>query len=229
MRTRTHCKRRPNNTPTRSVTRTRYGERTAGPTVTPTIALPTTATLYGVVVNNRASWGTDVTDAHDDAVTIRAARPDDVAAVARIWREGWREAHLGRVPDELVRARTAASFLERAGHLVDITTVAVISRQVAGFVMVSEDELQQLYVDSENRGGRIARPLIAAAEHQIADNDHSRAWLAVVPENVRARRFYERLGWSDQGQFDHAAPGPVGPIAVPANRYVKDVHPSARP
>jgi hypothetical protein len=45
----------------------------------------------------------------------------------------------------------------------------------------------------------------------------------VVGGNLRARRFYERCGWVDEGPFEHLAPGPGGPIRVPAHRYVKRV------
>jgi hypothetical protein len=45
------------------------------------------------------------------------------------------------------------------------------------------------------------------------------AWLAVVPGNARARRFYERSGWADDGGFDYVA----GEITVPCRRYVKRV------
>ncbi|MFC4942191.1 hypothetical protein [Pseudonocardia sp. GCM10023141] len=41
--------------------------------------------------------------------------------------------------------------------------------------------------------------------------------------NARARRFYERNGWSDEGLFDHTAPSASGPVSVPAHRYVKAV------
>lgn len=54
-------------------------------------------------------------------------------------------------------------------------------------------------------------------------NGHRRAWLAVVPGNTRARKFYARNGWSDEGPFSHLAPGPHGLVTVPAHRYVKDV------
>jgi hypothetical protein len=43
----------------------------------------------------------------------------------------------------------------------------------------------------------------------------------VVGGNIRARRFYERNEWVDEGPFDHRAEGPAGPIHVPAHRYVK--------
>ncbi|MEV1176540.1 hypothetical protein AB0J09_49965, partial [Nonomuraea sp. NPDC049784] len=58
-------------------------------------------------------------------------------------------------------------------------------------------------------------------ERLVAANGHQRAWLAVVAGNARARRFYERNGWVDEGLFDHLAPNETGPVVVPAHRYVK--------
>jgi GNAT superfamily N-acetyltransferase len=67
----------------------------------------------------------------------------------------------------------------------------------------------------------VAAALLAEAERLVGVGGHERAWLAVVAGNSRARRFYERNGWTDEGPFDHAAEGPDGPIHVPAHRYVK--------
>ncbi len=94
---------------------------------------------------------------------------------------------------------------------------------VMGFVMVAGGEVDQVYVAAEHRGAGVAAPLLAAAERRIAESGHRTAWLAVVPGNERARRFYERQGWRDEGWFEHDAPGPDGPIRVPCHRYVKDV------
>ncbi len=141
-----------------------------------------------------------------------------MAAVVEIWERGWREAHLGRVPDDLVAARTTAYFKTHAKRYVNRTTVGVRSCVVAGFVMVRTDELTQLYVDPSHRGSPIAANLLGEAERQIRCGGHERAWLAVVPENGRARRFYERHDWVDTGRFDHLAPSR---ISVAAHRYVK--------
>jgi hypothetical protein len=64
---------------------------------------------------------------------------------------------------------------------------------------------------------------MADADARLRAAGHARAWLAVVAGNARARRFYERLGWTDVGPFEHDAPGPDGPIRVPARRYVKQL------
>ncbi|GIJ66780.1 GNAT family N-acetyltransferase [Virgisporangium ochraceum] len=151
---------------------------------------------------------------------VRPARPGDADAIARIWWDGWRDGHLGNVPDELVAVRTGESFTRRAAERVDGTAVATVDGEVAGFVMVVGDEVEQVYVSPGHRGTGVAAVLLAEAERQVAAGGHGRAWLAVVAGNTRARRFYERHGWADEGPFEHHAPGGV---AVPAHRYVKRV------
>jgi GNAT superfamily N-acetyltransferase len=125
------------------------------------------------------------------------------------------------VPQELVAARHRDSFWTRAARRVDDTTVAVVDAEVAGFVMVVGDEVEQVYVAGRHRGSGVADTLMTEAERQIAGAGHSTAWLAVVAGNSRARRFYERRGWMDGGAFDYAAVGEDGPISVPSRRYVK--------
>ena len=131
------------------------------------------------------------------------------------------DGHLGFVPQELVAARHKDSFRTRAAERVSDTTVAVIGGEVAGFVMVVGDEVEQVYVAASHRGTGVADTLMTEAERQITRAGHSTAWLAVVAGNTRARRFYERRGWSDAGPFNYAAAGEDGPISVPSRRYVK--------
>ncbi|MEO6086849.1 MAG: GNAT family N-acetyltransferase [Umezawaea sp.] len=164
-----------------------------------------------------------------ESVTLRLATPADVAAVADIWFHGWRDGHLGYVPDALLAVRTEASFWERTGQRVGDTTVAEVGGVVAGFVMVVGDEVEQVYVSAAHRGAGVAGVLLAEAERVVAAGGHGLAWLAVVAGNGRARRFYERSGWRDEGAFTHHAPSEHGPIEVPAHRYVKEVQGFSRP
>lgn len=159
----------------------------------------------------------------EELVKLRPAGPEDAAAVGEIWHLGWGDGHLGHVPEELVAVRTRPSFRTRAAERIGDTTVAVVDGAVAGFIMVVDDEVEQVYVSAEHRGKGIADLLMKEAERQVRENGYTRAWLAVVAGNARARRFYERSGWSDDGLFDYTARTEKGPILVPSHRYVKDL------
>jgi GNAT superfamily N-acetyltransferase len=156
-------------------------------------------------------------------VVIRPATPDDAPTVGDIWYHGWCDGHLGHVPADLVAARTRESFDVRSAQRVADTVVATVDGAVAGFAMVDDDEVEQVYVSARHRGHGVADVLLAEAERLVAANGHGRAWLAVVAGNGRARRFYARNGWLDEGPFDYLADNEDGPITVPCHRYVKPV------
>jgi GNAT superfamily N-acetyltransferase len=157
---------------------------------------------------------------------LRQARSGDVAAVAAIWREGWADGHVGHVPAELVTIRTPESFVTRAAARRADTTVAEVDGEIVGFVMVSGDEVEQVYVAAGHRGSGVAAVLLTEAARQVAVNGHRRAWLAVATGNAPARRFYERQGWVDEGRFDYPAPSEAGPIPVDCHRYAIAVAPA---
>ncbi len=158
-----------------------------------------------------------------ESATLRPATDADATAVADIWFCGWCDGHLGNVPDALLALRTEESFGVRARQLVGATTVAVVGGELVGFVMVVGDEVEQVYVSARHRGAGVAGVLLAEAERVVAGSGHARAWLAVVPGNARARRFYERSGWGDAGAFERHVPSDRGPVVVPVHRYVKQV------
>jgi ribosomal protein S18 acetylase RimI-like enzyme len=154
---------------------------------------------------------------------LRPATADEAEVIATIWHDGWRDGHLGNVPDALLAVRTPESFRSRAAERTGDTTVAVVNDRIAGFIMVAKDQVEQVYVAADHRGSGVAGPLLAEAERIVAGNGERRAWLAVAAGNARARRFYERNGWTDEGLFEYAAATADGTIAVPAHRYVKEV------
>ncbi|MFI5730795.1 GNAT family N-acetyltransferase [Kribbella sp. NPDC051587] len=156
-------------------------------------------------------------------VTVRPAVAADSDAIASIWYVGWADGHLGHVPEDLVAIRTKESFWTRAADRIGDATVAVVGDDIAGFVMVVDDEVEQVYVSSDHRGSGVAGVLLTEAERQVAANGHDEAWLAVVAGNARARRFYERCGWADTGRFDYPASVERGTLPVPCHRYVKAV------
>jgi len=160
-------------------------------------------------------------------IGIRPAMAADAPVVAMIWHRGWRDGHEGHVSEELVSARSEASFQLRASQRVGDTTVASIDGAVAGFIMVVGDEVEQVYVERAQRGTGVAAALLVRAEEIVAANGHDCAWLAVVADNARARRFYERNGWIDRGLIDYPAATDSDPVVIPVHRYEKRVTRSA--
>ncbi|MEV4538775.1 GNAT family N-acetyltransferase [Asanoa sp. NPDC049518] len=156
-------------------------------------------------------------------VTLRPAAETDAETLAEIWERGWADGHLGNVPDALVAVRTPETFRTRTVEGLPHTTVALVGTAIAGFVKVVDDEVEQVYVAGAHRGSGVAGVLLAEAERQVAAEGYAEAWLAVAAGNGRARRFYERSGWSDAGLFDYLASTADGPIPVPCHRYTKPV------
>ncbi|CAB4944864.1 unannotated protein [freshwater metagenome] len=154
--------------------------------------------------------------------SIRPAVAADMAAVADLWHQGWHDGHAGHVPDGLTAARTLPAFHERTPARVADTTVAVSEDGgLLGFVMVVGDEVEQVFVAPAARGTDLAPALLAEAERQVAAAGHGLAWLAVVAGNSRARRFYERCGWRDEGDLPYEVTAGGQTFVSPCRRYVK--------
>lgn len=153
---------------------------------------------------------------------VRRATPDDLPDVERIWHEGWTDAHVGHVPDGLLPHRQREHFAQLAATRVSAMWVAVQDDAIAGFVVVKRDEIEQLYVDRPRRGTGVAVLLLRKGETEIRLAGHTRAWLAVVAGNQRARAFYARLGWHDAGPMSYQAQTSTGSFPVPTLRYQRD-------
>jgi len=160
-------------------------------------------------------------------IAMRPATAADVDAIARIWHAGWRDGHLGHVPDELHAHRGLDAFVARVPPRLATTTVAEVDGggEIVGFITVIGAELEQLYVAAHARGSGVAAALLERAEQQIGERFEV-AWLAVASGNARARRFYERRGWHDAGALDYAAEIAGGTLAVACRRYERKL---ARP
>jgi ribosomal protein S18 acetylase RimI-like enzyme len=157
---------------------------------------------------------------------LRPATSDDVDAIAALFHEGWHDVHPGRVPDGLTERRTPEAFHERVRQRVaetEETTVAEADGRVAGFIMVSGDEAEQVYVDRAFRGSGVAALLLTEAERQIAAAGHEVAWLVVVQGNNRAQAFYAKQGWVDEGDFDYPVNALGEHFISPCRKFTKRV------
>jgi ribosomal protein S18 acetylase RimI-like enzyme len=154
---------------------------------------------------------------------VRPAELEDVDHLARVWHEGWHDAHAQIVPAELTRIRTLDSFRPRLLHALPDTRVVGPARAPVGFCIVQGAELYQLFVSAEARGSGVAAALIADAEARLAAAGVATAWLACAIGNERAARFYEKAGWHRAGTMINELDTPGGMFSLEVWRYEKSL------
>lgn len=152
---------------------------------------------------------------------IRTADLSEIASLAKLWYDGWQDAHASILPEELKRDRTLESFKERLPHLLPDTRVFGPTGEPLGFCILKSDELYQLYVSADARGKGVAAALIADAETRLAENGVETAWLACAIGNERAARFYEKSGWKNVGVMVNHVELSTGPYELEVWRYEK--------
>jgi GNAT superfamily N-acetyltransferase len=156
---------------------------------------------------------------------IRPAVAEDVEPLARIWFDGWHDAHAALVPAELTALRTLGTFAPRLETALGDVRVAGPAGAPVGFSMLKGDELYQLYVASPSRGSGIAAALLADGEARLAARGFHLGWLACAIGNDRAARFYEKNGWRRTGTIINDAETLSGPFPLEVWRYEKALRP----
>lgn len=146
------------------------------------------------------------------SIRVRAATPEDAAAIAEVQVETWRAAYAGLLPAEGLAAlsveQRAARWRENLAGPVR-TLLALDRGRAVGFASVAAcrdpdagpwtGELWALYVRSELWGRGVGRALWAAAGASLAADGFREATLWVLADNARARGFYEGVGLRADG------------------------------
>jgi ribosomal protein S18 acetylase RimI-like enzyme len=159
---------------------------------------------------------------------VRAAAAAEIDPVARVWYEGWHDAHASIVPAELTRVRTLESFRDRVREAIpDVRVVGPLGAPV-GFCIVKGAELYQLFVSAGSRGSGAAATLIVDAEARLSASGVETAWLACAIGNARAARFYEKHGWCRVGTMVNRLDTSSGEFLLDVWRYEKPLTASPR-
>jgi GNAT superfamily N-acetyltransferase len=142
-------------------------------------------------------------------VEIRRARLADAAAIAEVHVRTWQAAYehvFGaerlatvtverRLPmwKEILSGDTIGFVAEEDGRIVGLATVGPSREDDA------EGELYAIYVEPQAWGTAAGHALMRAAVGGLCGRGYRDAILWVLEDNPRARRFYEREGWSLDG------------------------------
>jgi ribosomal protein S18 acetylase RimI-like enzyme len=154
-------------------------------------------------------------------IDCRAARIEDVEAIALLHAESWRRTYRGMMTDEFLdgSAHDNRRLVWRKRLAIPSSNqyvcVAAQSGSIVGFVcaFASEDPVWGSYIDNlhvvsqlHRRG--VGRSLMRAAAEWLCDRAPERAvYLWVMEKNARARAFYDRLGGSNAGIVEKVDPG----------------------
>jgi GNAT superfamily N-acetyltransferase len=140
---------------------------------------------------------------------VRKATVADADAIARVHTATWRVAYRHVFGDERLQLFESdpKRWRTNLGPNTDRTTfVALRESEVIGFATVGperdggpEGELYALYVHPDEWDTGAGRVLMQRAEEQLLADGSREPMLWVLEDNPRARRFYERAGWSLDG------------------------------
>lgn len=163
-------------------------------------------------------------------VEVRVATADDAMAMAQAHVRSWQAGYRGLIAQDYLDGLRPAEWArrysfdpERGGRH---TLVAVDGDVLCGHVTFGrsrDDELADsaevwaLYVDPPRWGTGISSALMFAACARLTKAGHEHAFLWVLSANARARRFYERMGWSTDGSERADV---IGGTTVDEVRYV---------
>ena len=174
-------------------------------------------------------------------LTVREATRSDAPAIARVRVAGWRAGYAGILDDGVLAAldpaADAARWLatwdsgprrrvaEAGGAVVGFTTTGAYRSagdDPAWPLGPDDGELMAVYVDPGAWSRGVGAALLADADAVLRAGGHPVARLWVLAANDRARRFYARHGWVDEGVATAYTP-PGGATAVPEVRYRRDL------
>ena len=158
---------------------------------------------------------------------VRRATPNDARAIAEVHVRTWQHAYAHVFPreflDELSVDRRAEFWSESAAAAPEDLLVAEADERIVGFAAVgrAEDEsddvgqLYAIYVEPGYWGTGAGAALMDAAVTRLEAAGFAAAILWVLEDNPRARRFYERHGWTVDGSRRER----IGDVEVDEVRY----------
>ncbi|WP_433240919.1 N-acetyltransferase family protein [Streptosporangium sp. CA-135522] len=160
---------------------------------------------------------------------VRDGGPDDAEDVLRIKTETWKTAYRGLLPqdflDELrVELREVELWRARFAGAAERVVIGEAGGVSAGFSLfgsardreIPGGEIYAIYVLSEHWSTGLGLALMNRSVARLREMGHAEAGLWVLESNVRARRFYERFGFTLSGRVQDVEGLPV---AAPEVHY----------
>ena len=216
------------------------GSGTSIPPLTPaskvTSIAQTAAGDYSLL-NNPLTAATQNISSRAPSYTIREMRSDEVPIMAALWHRTFfdQQGVSEDVPTALANERRDLAkcvlFMQKKMSTEGYCALLAVASdgEVRGLALLKgaghHAEVEKCYLDRSARGTGLAAKLMAAAEAKLRDMVSVSCqciMLHVLPGNKRARRFYERHGFSYKRDFVLNVSLPGGPtVPLKLLRYEK--------
>ena len=153
---------------------------------------------------------------------------DDLFAVSQVYRESWRAAYRGMLPQEYLDSIPAGKwvpYLEQAGResliMLDGDKIIGTTSYCASRVpeLAGWGEIISIYLLPEYWGRCCGKLLFSAVVEQLENMGYQNLFLWVLEGNQRARAFYERMGFRPGGIY---AEDEIGGMQVREIQYIRE-------
>ncbi|MBR5993388.1 MAG: GNAT family N-acetyltransferase [Lachnospiraceae bacterium] len=130
---------------------------------------------------------------------------DDRGAVSRIYEKSWKAAYKGIVPQDYLDGIKPGRWAKNLDIPGWTNMVCIENGEFIGTSTYSKSrwdkwpdagEVISIYLLPEYYGKGYGRPLLTATLNKLKEQGYTEVLLWVLEENSRARRFYERFGFT---------------------------------
>lgn len=132
-------------------------------------------------------------------MTIREATVADAPAIGEVHVRSWQAAYAGLIPDDFLARLSAQARAESWARLIGEGSRVLVAEEdgvVAGFAAYGDGRLYALYLLPEYWGRGLGRAL---HDRVVGELPGDSVVLWVLSTNERAKAFYVRQGWVDDG------------------------------
>lgn len=134
------------------------------------------------------------------------ATPDDFPRLLEIWEASVRTTHTFLKEEDILFYKNVICAHEVFRH-VRISCARDLNDEIIGFVGVSNDNIEMLFLDPAFRGRGIGKRLLLHAVHDLGMTK-----VDVNEQNTHARLFYERFGFAVKSRSEVDGTGKPYPI-----------------
>lgn len=139
----------------------------------------------------------------------RMTATDDRMAASRVFEESWKHAYRGIVPQAYLDSIPVGRWADKLDGIGWTTLVCVDEGRIVGTTCLCKSRLEKyadwgeigaIYLLPEFMGKGYGKALIESAITELQSLGFQKIFLWVLEENSRARRFYEKMGFSLAGE-----------------------------